>query len=190
MSLMNPVRSWRLTPSSALFLDRDGVINRCVEAGFIHTKADFEFMPGVPAALKEAASLFGYIFVVTNQPAVQKGLMSENELDHLHDWMCGEIAKSGGRIDKVYYCTDLKNSRSFYRKPAVGMGLRAQKEFTGLRFADSFMVGDTRTDMAFGHRLGMHTVLIGRSSAALAPPCVVEACYEGLPDFIERIKTL
>lgn len=173
-----------------MFLDRDGVINRCVEAGYVRHRADFTFLPGVLPALKMAASLFRHIFVVTNQPAVGKGLMTEAELAALHLWMCDRIKAEGGRIDRVYHCPDLKGTRSFYRKPAVGMGLRAQREFPDVRFADSFMVGDTRTDLAFGHRLGMHPVLIGDNAAALTPPCLAERRYDSLATFIEEITTL
>lgn len=181
---------WRLTAGSALFLDRDGVLNRCVDAGYVGTQEAFEFLPGVLEALKTAGGLFRHIFVVTNQPAVGKGLMTADELEALHVWMCGEIQRAGGRIDRVYSCPDPKEARSFYRKPAVGMGLRALREFPAVVAADSFMVGDTRTDMAFGHRLGLHTVLIGGNEAALAPPCLVERRYDRLADFIEEMTTL
>lgn len=183
-------RPWRLTAGSTLFLDRDGVINRCVEAGFVGNRAAFMFLPGVLPALKTAAGLFRHIFVVTNQPAVGAGLMTEAELTALHAWMCGEIEAAGGRIDRVYSCTALKEARSFDRKPAVGMGLRAQREFPDVTFADAFMAGDTRTDMAFGHRLGMHTVLIGTKATALAPSCLAERRYDSLAGFIEAIATI
>ncbi|MDE6514745.1 MAG: HAD-IIIA family hydrolase [Bacteroidales bacterium] len=179
-----------MTTGATLFLDRDGVINRCVEAGFVGSREAFEFLPGVLPALKTAAGLFRHIFVVTNQPAVGMGLMTEAELTALHTWMCGEIGAAGGRIDRVYSCPDPKSARSFYRKPAVGMGLRAQREFPDVAFADAFMVGDTRTDMAFGHRLGMHTALIGANPAALAPPCLAERRYDSLAAFIEAITTI
>ncbi len=181
---------WRLTAGSALFLDRDGVLNRCVEAGYVGTRDDFEFLPGVLEALKTAAGLFRHIFVVTNQPAVGKGLMTAEALEALHVWMCDEIQRAGGRIDRVYSCPEPKEAHSFDRKPAVGMGLRAQKAFPSVVFAESFMVGDTRTDMAFGHRLGMHTVLIGHQAAALAPPCLVERRYDRLADFINVMATI
>ncbi|MDE5559499.1 MAG: HAD-IIIA family hydrolase [Bacteroidales bacterium] len=183
-------RPWRLTAGSTLFLDRDGVINRCVEAGFVANREAFAFLPGVLPALKEAAGLFRHIFVVTNQPAVGTGLMTEAELGALHTWMCAEIGAAGGRIDRVYSCPDPKTAHSFYRKPAVGMGLRAQREFPDVAFADAFMVGDTRTDMAFGHRLGMHTALIGDNPAALAPPCLAERRYDSLAAFMEAITTI
>lgn len=178
---------WRLTAGSALFLDRDGVLNRCVETGFVGCREAFEFLPGVLPALGRAADLFRRIFVVTNQPAVGMGWMTANELEALHVWMCGEIQRAGGRIDRVYSCPAPKEARSFYRKPAVGMGLQALRDFPDVRAAESFMVGDTRTDMAFGHRLGMHTVLIGGQSAALAPPCLAERRYDSLTDFINVI---
>lgn len=181
---------WRLTAGSALFLDRDGVLNRCVETGFVRHPADFAFLPGVLPALARAADLFRHIFIVTNQPAVGKGLMTADELEALHAWMCGEIQRAGGRIDRVYSCPDPKEAHSFHRKPAVGMGLRALREFPDVVAADSFMMGDTRTDMAFGYRLGLHTVLIGDSAAALAPPCLVQRRYDRLADFIEEMTTL
>jgi histidinol-phosphate phosphatase family protein len=149
------------SPEWTLFLDRDGVINRRIPADYVKTPAEFEFLPGVKDALKLLSERFGTIVVVTNQQGIGRGLMSSLQLEQVHDKMIAEIKEAGGRIDGVFYSPDLKNTGSFTRKPAVGMGLKARKQFPSIRFRKSIMAGDTYSDILFGHRLGMYTALIG-----------------------------
>ncbi|HOW31037.1 MAG TPA: HAD family hydrolase [Bacteroidales bacterium] len=154
------IRTLEIDSSWSLFLDRDGVINRRIPDDYVKNPEDFEFLPGVEEAIAFLAEKFRYIVVVTNQQGIGRGLMTTSQLEAVHRKMMDDLQEVGGRIDKVYFSPDLKNSKSFTRKPAVGMGLRARKELTGLRFRDSIMVGDTGSDMLFGKRLGMTTVLI------------------------------
>ena len=74
-----------------------------------------------------------------------------------------EIEKNNGRIDNIYYCTALRKENHFCRKPSVGMGLRARKDFKNIRFKESIMVGDSISDMQFGKKLKMQTVFISSS---------------------------
>lgn len=160
-----------------LFLDRDGVINRRIPADYIKSPEQFEFLPGVKEALAMTSSLFQKILVVTNQQGIGRGVMTSSDLNKIHEKMINEIAMAGGRIDKVYFSPDLNNTGSFTRKPAVGLGLKARKEFPEIRFKKSIMVGDTFSDMLFGRRLDMTNVLI--SSDAME----IRVCSE-LPDFV------
>jgi histidinol-phosphate phosphatase family protein len=154
------IKPLNITTGWSLFLDRDGVINRRIPDDYVKVPSDFEFLPGVTESFTIFSDIFRYIVVVTNQQGIGRGLMTVAELEIVHHNMNEEIRKSGGRIDKIYFSPDLRNLHSFTRKPAVGMGLRARKELTGLRFRESIMAGDTASDMLFGKRLGMTTVLI------------------------------
>jgi histidinol-phosphate phosphatase family protein len=98
--------------------------------------------------------------VVTNQQGIGRGLMTEAQLSEVHRKMLSEIESAGGRIDAIYFSPDLKNTRSFTRKPAVGMGLAARRDFPEINLQRSIMVGDSKSDLLFGKRLGMITVLI------------------------------
>ena len=146
-----------------LFLDRDGVINVRLIGDYIKKWDEFEFEEGVIEALSIFTKYFDTIIVVSNQQGVGKGLMTEDDLKSIHEKMKQEIAKAGGRIDEVYYCTALSKENHFCRKPSVGMGLKARKQFNNIRFKESVMVGDSSTDMKFGKRLKMQTVFISTS---------------------------
>jgi histidinol-phosphate phosphatase family protein len=143
-----------------LFLDRDGVINRRIVDGYVRSWDEFEFLPGVPQAIKVFSGLFGNVIVVSNQQGVGKGLMTDSDVISLHKKMAEELMKAGGKIDRVYYCPDLKEQNSIMRKPNVGMALKARKDFPAINFRKSVMAGDSLSDMVFGKRLKMTTVLL------------------------------
>jgi histidinol-phosphate phosphatase family protein len=143
-----------------LFLDRDGVINQRIPEDYVKSPDQFIFLPGAMEAISILSKYFRHIFIVTNQQGVGRGLMSIQELDDIHKVMLETIRQAGGRVDAVYYSPDLKNTGSFTRKPAVGMGLKARKEYPTVHFRKSIMAGDTYSDMLFGKRLNMVNVLI------------------------------
>ena len=146
-----------------LFLDRDGVINVRLIDDYVKTWEEFEFEEGALEAISIFAKYFDTIVVVSNQQGVSKGLMSESDLLSIHKKMKDEIEKNNGRIDNIYYCTALRKENHFCRKPSVGMGLRARKDFKNIRFKESIMVGDSISDMQFGKKLKMQTVFISSS---------------------------
>jgi histidinol-phosphate phosphatase family protein len=150
----HPDRSWNL------FLDRDGVINTHLVDEYVTKPSDFEFIEGAPESIAEISKIFNRIVVVSNQQGIGKGLMSEDDLGKIHDKMLLGLKEKGGRIDKIYFCPDLKESKSFYRKPSIGMALLAKKDFPDIEFRRSVMVGDSVSDMLFGKRLKMTTVFI------------------------------
>ncbi|GIV23328.1 MAG: HAD-IIIA family hydrolase [Bacteroidia bacterium] len=153
-------RSW------TLFLDRDGVINEEKVGSYVVDWSEFRFLDGVPEALAFLSRVFGRIIVVTNQRGVGKGLMTPEALNDIHARMRVAIEAAGGRIDAVYACTEVAPD-SPCRKPQVGMALWAQRDFPEIDFRRAVMVGNSDSDMLFGHTLGMHTVWI--ASVAPAP---------------------
>ncbi len=149
----------QIDQSWTLFLDRDGVINHEKHKDYIHTWDEFKFYDGVLESLKIFANKFHRIIVVTNQKGVGKGLTKLNDLHTIHANMEKEIIKAGGRIDAVYYCSDLEDN-SPYRKPNPGMGLQAAKQFSDIDLSKAIMVGNTISDMEFGRNLGVYTVFL------------------------------
>src|SRR5436190_21623493 len=89
-----------------LFLDRDGVINGERKDEYVLRLEDFIFLDGTLQALKILNEVFGVIVIITNQRGVGRGLMTLNDLHHIHQYMLQQIHTSRGRIDKIYYCTD------------------------------------------------------------------------------------
>jgi histidinol-phosphate phosphatase family protein len=150
-----------------LFLDRDGVINRRLIDDYVKSVNEFVFEDGVLEAIAKLSKYFERIVVVTNQQGVGRKLMSEKTLHEIHNYMKSEVEKAGGRIDAVYFCPDLSGSKSLYRKPNIGMGLLAKRQFPEIKFKESVMVGDTISDMKFGKKLGMKTVLISNDKSLI-----------------------
>ena len=156
--------------SWTLFLDRDGVINHRIDNDYVLQQSDFLFCDGALKAIEILSNRFQYVFVVTNQQCIAKGLLKETELAFIHEEMCAQIKSSGGTITKVYAAPELKNDPASTRKPSPFMALKAQAEYTGIDFSSSIMVGDTDSDIEFGQRLGMKTVLIESKEEINAMP--------------------
>lgn len=155
--------NWNNLPidkSWTLFLDRDGVINKKIDDDYVRNAEQFEWLPGVPEALKKLSSIFGRIIIVSNQQGVGKGLMTKEEVETIHQFIVESISKSGGRIDRIYYAPQLKSENSEFRKPNIGMAMQAKRDFPEIDFTKSIMAGDSISDMEFGKRSGMKTVFI------------------------------
>lgn len=145
--------------SWTLFIDRDGVVNKEKKEDYILNWNEFNFYDGVKDAFKIFNQKFWTIVMVTNQRGVGKGLMNLDDLTSIHSKMKDEIIDAGGRIDKIYFCTDLENS-SINRKPNIGMALEAKLDFPDIDFAKSIMIGNRLSDMQFGRNAGMKTVYL------------------------------
>ena len=155
------LKEFSFDASWSLFLDRDGVINKRIIDGYVTHPDEFVFLPGVPRAVQILSGLFGRVFVVTNQQGIGKALMTEKDLQSVHDKMIRELENQGAQINAVYFSPYLEQDKHISRKPDSGMALKAKEEFPELDFTKSVMVGDTENDIEFGKRLGMITVFIG-----------------------------
>ncbi len=144
----------------AVFLDRDGVINRALERDgkpYPPTRlSEVEILPGVPEAcglLKQA----GYLLIVaTNQPDVGRGTLAQETVESIHAHLCRLLP-----IDRVEVCYHPGRGASNCdcRKPKPGMLLRAAAALNG-DLAQSWMVGDRWRDIDCGHAAGCRTILI------------------------------
>lgn len=141
-----------INSSWTLFIDRDGVINDEKYLDYINTWDEFKFYEGVKDAFEIFNKKFGIIVMITNQRGVSKGLTKLEDLHLIHKNMVEEIANAGGRIDKIYFCTEMESPN---RKPNPGMGLQAIKDFPEIDLAKSIMIGNTFSDMKFGRNLGV-----------------------------------
>lgn len=151
---------WNVDGSWSLFLDRDGVINERIIGDYVTKLSDFHFKEKAVESLGNLTRKFKFVFIVTNQQGVALGRMTQTQLDEIHDFLVNEIVANGGHVTHVYSATELKHSDSSYRKPSPKMGHLAQERFPGVVFQKSIMVGDTDSDIQFGKKLGMKTVLV------------------------------
>jgi len=154
------LKNLNINKNWSLFLDRDGVINKKIDNDYVKQWIEFEFIEGVLDALKFLNTVFGNIIVVTNQQGIGKKLYRKEDLELIHKNMLYEIAYHGGKIDKVYFSPYLKSENHPYRKPGIGMALKAKEDISTINFKQSIMIGDSMSDMEFGRNAGMKTIYI------------------------------
>jgi D-glycero-D-manno-heptose 1,7-bisphosphate phosphatase len=152
---------------SALFLDRDGVIN--VDHGYVHRPDQFEFVPGIfELARFWTHELRRPIIVVTNQSGIGRGYFDESAYVDLTHWMCDRFEAEGAAIARVYHCPyhpqhgvgEYRRDHP-WRKPNPGMILQAAADL-GLDLAHSAIMGDTMSDIEAGAAAGIGLrVLLG-----------------------------
>ena len=143
-----------------LFLDRDGVINVKLDGRYVKNTSEFEFMIGAETAISKLSKIFNRILIVTNQQGIAKGIMSDKELGVLHDYMLFELKKNKGVIDKIYYCPHLASENCSCRKPNTGMIQQAIIDFPEIKVKDSYLIGDSNTDILAGNKMGLITVKV------------------------------
>ncbi|MDR0969904.1 MAG: HAD-IIIA family hydrolase [Lentimicrobiaceae bacterium] len=150
-----------------LFLDRDGVINERLSDDYVKSATEFNFLPGALESIHFFNQIFNRIIIVSNQQGIGKGIMTSKQLDSVHQYMLSEIEKENGHIDTIFICPQLATEPDNYRKPAPTMAFMAKEMYPEIDFSKSIMVGDTESDILFGKKTGMKTVLIGNEQINL-----------------------
>jgi D-glycero-D-manno-heptose 1,7-bisphosphate phosphatase len=181
LDLKNIDNSW------TLFLDRDGVVNFEKNNDYVKTWAEFKFYEESIMALPLLAQKFSTIVITTNQKGVSRGIMTEDDLTTIHQNMVSAIIKMGGRIDHIFYCTDLDNE-SINRKPQPGMAFQAKDKFPTIDFTKSIMVGNRTSDMEFGRNAGLHTVFLATTHPETAyPNPLIDYRFNNLLEFANAL---
>lgn len=153
----------------AIFLDRDGTINKYV--GFLQDIEKFELIDGVAETIAKINQTQYLVIVVTNQPVVARGEVTFEELEHIHNKMETLLGKKGAYVDAIYYCPhhpdrgfvgEIANLKVVCncRKPKPGMLLQAASDFN-IDLKSSWMIGDGQNDIEAGKNAGCHTALLG-----------------------------
>lgn len=147
----------------AVFLDRDGTINE--EKEYLYRIEDFEFIPGVPRAIRLLNEAGFFVAVASNQSGVARGFYTEEDVQYLHRHIAGELAKEGARVDAWLYCPHHPQGRGSYalpcrcRKPLPGMLTEAARRF-GIDLESSVMIGDKLADIEAGTAAGCRPILV------------------------------
>jgi D-glycero-D-manno-heptose 1,7-bisphosphate phosphatase len=151
-------------PHSAVFLDRDGVIN--CDKGYVHKRQDFEFIDGIFDLVRHAYEQKYKIIVITNQAGIARGYYTEDDFHQLTKWMCQQFSSAGAPIDRVYFSPFhptagigqyLKDDDS--RKPHPGMILQAREDLA-IELSSSLLIGDKLSDIQAGVSAGIGTNLL------------------------------
>jgi D-glycero-D-manno-heptose 1,7-bisphosphate phosphatase len=174
----------------AVFLDRDGVINRTeVRDGVPRPPAsvrDLQILPGVAEALS-ALKAHGYaLVVVTNQPDVARGSTTRQSVEAIHDRISRELC-----VDAILTCFHDDNDDCICRKPRPGLLLQAAREFD-LDVASSFMVGDRWRDLEAGARAGCKTFYVETGRAERDPVSYdyrVRSLHQAAQIMLERLDS-
>ena len=165
-----------------VLLDRDGVINR--ERGdFTTTVEEWEWVPGALAGMKKLTKAGFGIIVITNQSGISRGIITEDGLANLHDFMIRTVRDAGGDIARVYHCPHKTADNCSCRKPHPTMLLAAANDF-GFDLAGTFFIGDAPRDMEAAARAGAQGVFIDTT-----PAVTTGATDEPVP-FAFRAKNL
>lgn len=146
----------------AIFLDRDGTINKYV--GFLTSHEQFELIPGITDIIR-LINKSGYLaIVVTNQPIIARGECTWDELQKIHEKMGTELGKQGAFLDAIYICPHhpdkgFEGERIEYkvncscRKPNAGLLFQAARDFN-IDLSESYMIGDSDRDIQAGNNAG------------------------------------
>ena len=148
----------------AVFLDRDGVINR--EVDNLESIKQLRLLPHAAAAIRRINRLGFLVIIATNQPVISRGWLTEKGLEKIHKELLRRLAAKGAEIDEIYYCPHHPNAnlekyrvRCRCRKPNTGMIRAAVKRF-GINLKKSFIIGDSTRDILAGKRAKLKTILL------------------------------
>jgi len=143
-----------------LFLDRDGVINKKLEQRYVTNFDEFVFVKNSDIAIRKLHKIFKRILIVTNQQGIGKGIMTEDDLNLLHLQMQRKLSVDFDLIDKIYFCPCLEVDNCNCRKPKTGMLENAKLDFPDMKIEDSFLVGDSDSDILAGKKFGLSTIKV------------------------------
>ena len=144
----------------AIFLDRDGVINK--EVGYLHKSQDFEFIKGVFTACNYFQTLGYQLIIITNQSGIARGYYQPEDFHKLTEWMLAQFNSQGINILDVFFCPHGPESNCKCRKPQPGMLLEARDKFD-IDMASSWMIGDKEADISAANAAGINRTILVKS---------------------------
>ncbi len=146
--------------NKAIFLDRDGVINK--EIDYLHKIDSFIFIEGIFDACQHFLKLGYKIIVITNQSGISRGYYSHEDYQKLTNWMLKQFNSHGISILDTFHCPHLPQFNCVCRKPKPGMFFLAEKKHN-INLHQSWMVGDKETDITAANNAGITNTILVKS---------------------------
>tara|TARA_Y100000590_G_C15492390_1_gene928311 strand:+ start:370 stop:915 length:546 start_codon:yes stop_codon:yes gene_type:complete len=141
-----------------IFLDRDGTLN-FDPAGYINSIDRFSFFDFTFPALQLMAKVSNNFCIITNQSGVSRGLIKEQALNEINNFIKNQFEKHSIHLLDIYFCIDHPDQATKRRKPGPGMFLEAKSDHN-LNLLNCLMIGDSLADIKAGQNLGMDTMLV------------------------------
>ncbi len=149
--------------NKAVFLDRDGVINRNDKNYYVYRIDDFHLNKGIPETLKKIEENGFLIILISNQSGIAKGIYTQSETEQVHDHLRSRLLKDGIELTEIYYCPHHPDrQKCFCRKPESLMIEKALARFD-IDPGKSWMIGDSDRDVEAGKKAGLQTILVKRN---------------------------
>lgn len=141
----------------AVFLDRDGTINR--EMGYLSDIKKLYVFTNAARAIKLLSEAGFRIIIVSNQSGIARGLIKKKELEKINCRLQELLARGGARIDAFYICPHHPDERCSCRKPKTGLIKKAKRDFS-LDLSRSYVIGDKLTDIEMGRNAGVRESIL------------------------------
>jgi len=142
----------------AIFLDRDGVLNKNRD-DYVKNISELEIFPNISESIKKLQSAGFKIIVITNQSAINRGLMNQKNLDEIHKKIQSHLNQNDTKIDGFYYCPHTPTENCSCRKPKTGLIQKAIDDFS-IDVDRSWFIGDNDSDVLAGNSIGCKTIKV------------------------------
>jgi histidinol-phosphate phosphatase family protein len=149
--------------NKAVFLDRDGVLNKKRE-DYVKSIKELEIFPNISEEILKLKKKGFLIIVITNQSVINRQIITIKELEKIHLTIQKFLLKSKTSIDKFYFCPHRPDEKCKCRKPNPGLIKQAINEFS-IDASKSWMVGDSVTDIQAGEKAGCKTIFLKENNS-------------------------
>ena len=151
--------------TKAIFLDRDGVINK-ERKDYVKSIEEFQILDGVPESIKMLKEKGFVVIVITNQSAINRGLVTIETLNEIHNHLQKILKDNNTSIDDFYFCPHIPDENCQCRKPNPGMLIKAVQDHD-IDMNQSFMIGNSLTDVQAAQKAGCKGILLNQNQTLL-----------------------
>lgn len=165
-----------INQKKAIFLDRDGVINKKRE-DYVKSISELDIFQDVGECILRLKEMGFLIIVITNQSVINRGIITIKELEKIHSRIQKFLQEKNCSIDKFYFCPHRPDENCECRKPKSGLLIQAINELS-INASESWMIGDCLTDIQAGEKVGCKTALINDELSFLEVVKKIELDYD------------